>query len=70
MLDNALWSGRPVEVDSDEIETLIENNQHCSTWEIADILKIFNKVIGKNEKYVFYFMEKNKRFFCQPNIFR
>ena len=25
-LDNAPWSGRPVEVDSDQIETLIENN--------------------------------------------
>ena len=29
-LDNVLWSGRPVEVDSDQIETLIENNQ-CYT---------------------------------------
>ena len=28
-LDNAPWSSRPVEVDSDQIETLIENNQ-CS----------------------------------------
>ena len=27
--DNAPWSSRPVEVDSDQIETLIENNQ-CS----------------------------------------
>ena len=27
-LDNAPWLGRPVEVDSDQIETLIENNQH------------------------------------------
>ena len=26
--DNAQWLGRPVEVDSDQIETLIENNQH------------------------------------------
>ena len=26
-LDNAPWSGRPVEVDSDQIETLIEKNQ-------------------------------------------
>ena len=31
---------RPVEVDSDQIETLIENNQHYTTREIADILKI------------------------------
>ena len=39
-LDDALWSGRPVEVDSDQIETLIENNQHYTTQEIANILKI------------------------------
>ena len=25
-LDNALWSGRPVEVDSDQIKTVTENN--------------------------------------------
>ena len=69
LLDNALWSGRPVEVDSDEIETLIENNQHCFTWEIANILKIFNKVIGKNDKYVYYFMEKNKKIFLPTQYF-
>ena len=40
MLDDAPWSGRPVEVDSDQMETLIENNQHYTMWEIADILKI------------------------------
>ena len=39
-LDDAPWSGRPVEVDSDQIETLIENNQRYTTREIADILKI------------------------------
>ena len=33
-------SGRPVEVDSNQIKTLIENNQRDTTWEIADILKI------------------------------
>ena len=33
-------SGRPVEGDNDEIEKLIENNQHSTTREIADILKI------------------------------
>ena len=27
LLDNAPWSVRPVEVDSDQIETLTENNQ-------------------------------------------
>ena len=39
-LDNAPWSGRPVEVDSDQIKTIIENNQRYTTWEIANILKI------------------------------
>ena len=39
-LDDAPWSGRPVEVDSDQIQTLIENNQRYTTQEIADILKI------------------------------
>ena len=39
-LDVAPQSGGPVEVDSDQIETLIENNQHYTTLEIANILKI------------------------------
>ena len=39
-LDDAPRSGRPVEVDSNQIETLIENNQRYTTQEIADILKI------------------------------
>ena len=43
-LDYAPWSGRPVEVDSDQIETLIENNQCYSMWEIADVLKISKSI--------------------------
>ena len=39
-LANAPRSGRPVEVDSDQIETLTENSQCYTTWEIANILKI------------------------------
>ena len=39
-LGDAPQSGRPVEVDSDQIKMLIENNQHYTTQEIADILKI------------------------------
>ena len=39
-LDCAPQSGRPVEVDSNQIETWIENNQHYTMWEIAYILKI------------------------------
>ena len=39
-LADAPWSGRPVEVDSDQVETLIENNQRYTMWETANILKI------------------------------
>ena len=39
-LDNAPWSGRPVEVDSDQIEILNEVNQHYTSREIANILKV------------------------------
>ena len=39
-LDGAPWSGRPVEVDGHQIDTLIENNQCYTTWDIAVILKI------------------------------
>ena len=41
-IDHAPGSGSPVEVDSDQIKTLIENNQCYTKWEIADILKISN----------------------------
>ena len=37
-LDDAPRSGRPVEVDSDQIETGTENSQRCTTWETADML--------------------------------
>ena len=39
-LDDAPRSGRPVEADSDQIETVIENNQCYTMRETADILKI------------------------------
>ena len=43
-LDDAPWSGRSVELDSDQIKTLSENNQHYTMWEIADILKISKSI--------------------------
>ena len=69
LLDNSPWSGRPVEVDSDQMETLIENNQHYTTQERADILKISKsiKLLVKMKKCVFYFMEKPYGLFGQPN---
>ena len=39
-LDAAPWLGRPLDVDSDQIEILIENNQRYTTREVANILKI------------------------------
>ena len=38
-LDDAPWSGRPVNMYSDQIETLIENNQCFTIWEIATYSK-------------------------------
>jgi transposase len=39
-LDDAPRSGRPVEVDDDQIKTLIENNPRNTTRVIAEILKM------------------------------
>ena len=44
-LSVAPWPGRPVEVDSDQIETLIEKNQHYIMQEIVHILKITDQVL-------------------------
>ena len=59
-LDDAPWSGRPVEVDSNQIETLIENNQCYSTQEIADILKIVKsvKLLVKIKNVLFILQKK------------
>ena len=43
-LDDASWLGRLVEVGRDQIKTLIENNQHYTMWEIANILKISKSI--------------------------
>ena len=61
LLDDAPWSGRPVEVDINQIETLIENNQHSTTQEIVNILKISKsiKLLVKMEIGVFHLIEKN-----------
>ena len=39
-LDDAPQSGRAVEVDSDQVETLTESSQRYTTQEIADIFRI------------------------------
>ena len=43
-LDDAPQSGRPVEVDSDHIKTITENNQCPTMWETVDILKISRSI--------------------------
>ena len=52
--------GRPVEVDSDQIKTLIENNEHYTTWEIADILKTSKSIeLLVKIKNVPFILQKN-----------
>ena len=61
-LDDALWSGRPVEVDSDQTETLTENNQHYTIQEITNILKISKSIKLLVEiKKMCILWKKNKR---------
>ena len=61
-LDDAPWSSRPDEVDSNQIETLIENNQHYTTQEIADILKISKSVkLLVNMKTVSFILQKKTK---------
>ena len=61
-LHDAPQSGRPVGVDSDQIETLIEMSQHYTTWVIANIFKISKPItlLVKIIMCVFYFIEKTK----------
>ena len=67
-LDDALWPGRLVEVDSDQIETLIENNKCYTMPKTANILKVSNSMkLLVTMKNVFPFMENTERTFCQPN---
>ena len=69
LLDDAPQLSRPAEVDKDQIETLTENNQHYTTWEIADILKISKsvKLLVKMENVSFVLWKTPYRLFGQPN---
>ena len=60
--------GRRAEVDNNQIETLIKNNQCCTTWEIANILKISKliKLLVKMRN-MYYFTKKTHYVFGQPN---
>ena len=60
LLDNAPGLGRPVEVDYDQMETLTENNQRCTMWEVANILKISKslKLLVKMKNVPFILLKK------------
>ena len=62
------WSGRLVEVDSNQIETLIENNVIYTTWEIANILKISKsvKLLVKKKNVSFILWKKHTDFLANP----
>ena len=62
MLDDAPQLGRPVEVVRDQIDTLLENNQHSTLCEIDDILKISKsiKLLVKIKKCDFHFTLKTQ----------
>ena len=53
-LDDAPWSDRPVEVGSNQIETLIENSQFYTMLEIADTLNISKSRIENHLHQVGY----------------
>ena len=58
LLDDAPRLGRPVEVDSDPIETLIDNRRY-TTQEIANILKISKSIkLLVKMKYVSFLLWK------------
>ena len=61
-LDDAVpRSGRPAEVDSDQIQVLIDNNQHYTMWETANILKISKSIkLLVKMKNVPFFYRKNR----------
>ena len=69
LLDDAPLSGSPVEVDSNQIETLIEDNQCYTTWERADILKISKsiKLLVKMKNVSFILWKKLNGLFGWPN---
>ena len=68
-LDNVPRLGRPVEVDSNQIETLTENNQRYSMQERAGILKIPKsiKLLVKMKNMSFILQKKLNGLFGQPS---
>ena len=70
LLDCAPWSGRPVEIDGNQIETLIENNQWYPMSEIADVLKISKSIkLVKMKSMSFILQKKPYGLFGNPVLF-
>ena len=68
-LDDAPWSGRQVDVDSDQIETLTENNQHSIAWEKnIHILKISKsmELLVKMKNVSFILWKKHLNILANP----
>ena len=63
-----LQSGRSTEVNSDQIETLIENNQqHYTMQEIGNTLKISKSIKLVKMKNVFFILrKKHTNFLANP----
>ena len=66
-LDDAPQSGRPIEVDNDQIETLPENNQCYTMWKIYSKYQIYKVIVG-NENCTFILWKKLNGLFGQPNV--
>ena len=69
-LDGAPCLSRLIEVDSNQIETLNENNQCYTSQEIADILKISKSIksLVKMKNVSFILWKKLNRFLANPII--
>ena len=68
-LEDALWLDRLVEVDSDQFETLTENNEYHTMWEIADIPKVSKSIKLLVKMKTMSFILKPYRPFGQPNTY-
>ena len=65
-----LWLSRQIEVNSNQVEILIENNQHYTMQEITDILKtsMSIKLLVNMKNVTFILWKKLYRLFDhQPN---
>ena len=67
-LDAAPWLGRPFELESNQIKTLIENNQCSTMQEIANILKVSKsiKLLVKIKNVSFILWKNYMDFLANP----